>query len=372
MSVDRDARALACASSSTLTLPVFQSPASNTGAIYTNPTKSDLKRGKSLLVSLHWLTATSQHVSILDAVAFISDYLGHGPEVHQRAQFGYASTFEWLGGLRLMDNEKRPEMGICLLADGDTCDHYGFSQLSWIYQALQFTATRLDLAVDGCRFTPGALRKLWMSDNVRSAARTNNDALPGRERVRSNRWFTGPTGDTFYMGSRTSTQYARCYNMRGFTRFEMELKKERAAQTMQALCDGASMSATLGAVISQFVAFVDKSDINRSRCKALPFWRRFMARLTSSGAVTRLAGQPARTAERLIQWIEHQVAPSLMVYEVLMGRQANYDDVRRDLRRKGLERAKPRHHALIAQAGGWLSSVNPELYNPLPTLAGRC
>lgn len=347
--------------------PFFSgSPASNTGAISTNPTPRDLKRGKSLLVSLHWLTATTKELTTLDAVGFISDYLGHGPEVHHRGLFGYTTTFEWLGGLKLLDNEKRPDMGICLLADGDACDHYGFAKLSYIYQALQFTATRLDLAVDGCRFTPAALHRLWMADYVRSAARTSKDSLPGRERFRSNKWWTGPTGDTFYMGSRSSTQFARCYNSRGFTRFEMELKKERAAQVMHAICDGHDMASTLGAVITQFVAFVDKSDTNRSRCKALPFWSRFIKRLKSNSVVTRLGGQPAKTAERLIQWIENQVAPSLMVYEVLMGQRDNYDDVRRNLRKIGLERAKPRHHALISQGGGWLSQVNPELYNPLP------
>jgi hypothetical protein len=305
-------------------------------------------------VSLHWLTATTKQLDITDAVDFITDYLGFGPDYRPTGQLGYSHVFEWLGGLKLLDHRQRPEMGICLLADGDACDHYGFEKLSFIYQALQFNATRLDLAADGCRFSPALLRRLWMADYVRSSARSPRDALPGRERVRSHKWFESPSGDTFYMGARSSSQYARCYNSRGYTRFEMELKKARASQTMAALCDGADMPSTLGAAIAQFVMFVDQSDENRSRCRVLPFWARFVARLSNSGAITRLVGAPERTLDRLVSYIENQVAPSLAVYEILMGRRDNYDDVRRNLRRIGLENAKPKHRAMVKQFGGWL------------------
>jgi DNA relaxase NicK len=54
------------------------------------------------------------------------------------------------------------------------------------------------------------------------------DARAEFAHVRTCEWMTSLMGDTFYMGSRSSTQFARCYNARGFTRFEMELKKERA------------------------------------------------------------------------------------------------------------------------------------------------
>jgi hypothetical protein len=304
----------------------------------------------------------------MTCVGFISDLLGYGPEVRSTGQNGYTATFKWFGGLRLFDNEQRPEMGVMLLADGGTCEHHGFDQLAYIYQALQMTATRVDLAADGCRFTPSALRRLWLADRVSTVCRPMKDALVPRQHHRTCDWRSSPTGDTFYMGSRQSTQSARCYNSRGFTRFEMELKQERAAQTMTALCEGSPLSSTLGAAIAQFANFVDLDDINRSRCTVLPFWKKFLAALDNSGAITRLDPRPDPTPERLIQYIEHQVAPSLAAYETIMGKRDNYDDVRRNLRRIGLENAKPRHHAMIKQFGGWLASVNPELYNPLPEL----
>jgi hypothetical protein len=148
----------------------------------------------------------------------------------------------------------------------------------------------------------------------------------------------------------------------------MELKQERAAQTMTALCEGSPLSSTLGAAIAQFVKFVDLDDTNRARCTVLPFWQKFLDALNDSGAITRLDPRPQPSVERLKGWIEFQVAPSLVVYETLFGKRDDFDDVRRNLRKIGLENAKPHHKALIVSGGGWLSSVNPELHNPLPTL----
>ncbi len=321
-----------------------------------------------LTTSLHWLSATTQYVDTMTCVGFISDVLGYGPEVRPTGKHGYTATFKWFGGLRLFDNESRPEMGVMLLADGETCDHHGFDQLAHIYQALQMTATRLDLAADHCRFTPSALRRLWLADRVSTVCKPMKDALSSRKAHRTHSWHSSPTGDTFYMGSRQSTQFARCYNMRGFTRFEMELKQERAAQTMTALCEGSPLSSTLGAAIAQFVKFVDLDDTNRHRCTVLPFWKKFLDALDNSGAITRLDPRPDPTPERLKGWIESQVAPSLAVYETLFGKRDDFDDVRRNLRKIGLQNAKPHHKALIVAGGGWLSSVNPELYNPLPQL----
>jgi hypothetical protein len=317
---------------------------------------TETKPAKTLTVSLHWLTAVTKALDAIDAVGFITDYLGHGPVVHPTGRNGYTTTFEWSGGLKLLDNEKRPEMGVCLLADGDTCEYYGFDKLSHIYQALQFKATRIDLAADNCPFEPARLRDLWYQDSVRTVCKPMQDARAEFQHVRTCEWMTSPTGDTFYMGSRSSTQFARCYNSRGFTRFEMELKQERAAQIMASLCEGSPLASVLGSVINQFVSFVHLDDSNRNRCTALPFWKRFLVGLSDAGVVTRLDPKPERTIERLVDWIEGQVAPSLAVYEMVKGVTDSFDDVRRHLRRLGLERATSKHHALVHAAGGWHSS----------------
>ncbi len=335
-------------------------PSTNRGAVNTSsPDSNHHPDAQKLVVSLHWLTATSKGVSPVDAVAFISDYLAHGPELRDTGQWGYTSAFVWAGGLKLLDNEARPEMGVCLVADGSACEFYGFDKLSYIYQSLQFTATRLDLAADHCAFSPKRLRDLWYKDQVRTVCKPMVNAQAQHEHVRTCEWMSSPTGDTFYMGSRSSTQFARCYNSRGFTRFEMELKKERAAQVLEAIHQGAALNEVMGSVVNQFVGFVKLDDANRHRCTPLPFWRNFLQALSDAGVVTRLDARPERTIERLVDWIEGQVAPSLAVYEMVKGRSDSFDDVRRDLRRIGLNRATPKHYALVHAAGGWLNATSP-------------
>jgi hypothetical protein len=249
-------------------------------------------------------------------------------------------------------------MGVCLVADGTTCEFYGFDKLSHIYQALQFKATRIDLAADNCSFQPSMLRDLWYQDSVRTVCKPMQDARAEFAHVRTCEWMTSPTGDTFYMGSRSSTQFARCYNSRGFTRLEMELKKERAEQVLQAIHQGASLSEVMGSSVNQFAAFVHLDNSNRHRCTVLPFWRGFLDDLQDAGVVTRLDPQPEPTVERLVDWIEGQVAPGLAVYEMIKGERDTFDDVRRHLRKMGLDRATDKHHALVAAAGGWHTQAN--------------
>ncbi len=315
-----------------------------------------------LEVSLHWLTATTKELDITDAVGFVSDYLGHGPELQDHGVMGYTSTFAWAGGLKLLDNDKRPEMGVCLSAPGDACEFHGFDKLSHIYQSLQMRASRCDIAVDNCEFTPRKLYDHWISDEVRTQARVNPNSQEGREHLRTHNWVSSTDGDTFYMGSRSSSQFARCYDSRGFTRFEVELKKERAEQVMQALCSGKDMKNVAGDVINQFVAFVHLDNEKRERCSYQPWWGDFIYSLESADVVTRLDPRPEPTVERLKDWIEFQVAPSLAVYETLFGKRDDFDDVRRDLRKIGLQNAKPHHKALIVAGGGWLSQHDEPQY----------
>lgn len=338
---------------------IFTPPNTNRGAVPTSgPPDGNHNAGTAPLeVSLHWLTATTKQVDVTDAVGFVSEYLGHGPEVRDSGQWGYSSAFVWAGGLKLLDNPERPDMGVCLVADGTACEFYGFDKLGHVYQALQFDATRVDLAADNCGFEPADLRDHWHRDEVRTVSKPMVNARADRAGIRTCQWLSSPDGDTFYMGSRASTQFARCYNQRGFTRFEMELKKERASQVLTSIFGGASLSEALGAAINQFVAFIDPTtDLNRSRCTYLPWWRDFLECLSDSGIKTRLEPRPEPTVDRLRDWIEGQVAASLYVYEAICGARDNYDDVRRDLRKKGLEQCKPKHKALIQAGGGWLAA----------------
>lgn len=156
------------------------------------------------------------------------------------------------------------------------------------------------------------------------------------------------------MGSRSSTWYARVYNERGFTRFEIVLREGRAAQVMEALCNGLELAPTAGAVIKQFVTFVEPKGKNLSRAKPLPFWTKFLDKLTTNGVVTRLDPRPELTVSRFLDWMETFVAPNFAAYCVIEGTRDGYGDAESKLRRLGWERATAKHYGLIEAGGGWL------------------
>ena len=324
---------------------------------------------RDISCSLHWLSATARETNIIDAAAFVGDYLGCQPVIKDKGLNGYTSTWEFYGGLRLLDNEKRPEMGVHMIADGETCETLGLEKLSYIYQALQMTASRCDVAADHCDFSPETLRDYWLADEIRTRCKPADSkryvVRPGMEDIRTHEWWDSSTGQTFYMGSRSSTQFARCYTMRGYTRFEMELKKERAAQVMELLCDSPdSLPQTTLSVIRQFVDFVELDDSNRARCSLKTFWAEFIAGFDR--ATIAIKPRPERTVGRIVDWIEGQVARSLALYEMVKGGRDSFDDVRRELRKLGLERLTSHDHALIEAVGGWNTGDSPFSMYPIP------
>ena len=308
---------------------------------------------QELEVGIHWLAATTMWKEA-DVLRFVSATLGGADfEVIERGVSGYTRTYKTLYGLRLFTNDERPEMGIHMIADGDACESIGYDALMLIFNAVEMKATRLDLAVDHCPFTPIDLCSEWERDNVRTNCKTVKKAKPGREHIRKCKFEGSPTGDTFYMGSRQSSAFARCYDERGFTRFELEMKGERAEKAATLILeDSAQLERHTMGMIREFVDFVDaESDANRSRCTLLPFWQTFVTKFER--VKVQLTPRPELTLDRNKDWIEGQVAPSLALYEMAHGSRDSFDDVRRNLRRIGLERLKPRHKILLSMSGAF-------------------
>ncbi len=297
------------------------------GAVLTS-TQERASQAQDLEVGIHWLAATTQVLDIDHVLDFIAETLdGADFEVIESGVSGYTRTYKTLYNLRIFINEKRPEMGVHMIADGHACESLGYNHLQMLFLGMQMKATRLDLATDNCPFTPAELQREWIEDNVRTACKPMRDARQGWENVRTCKWESSPTGDTFYMGSRQSTAFARCYDKRGFTRFELELKAERADKAAQLILAHPEqlIENTVG-MIREFVDFVDASeDSNRSRCSFLPFWQKFIKAFER--VKVQLTPRPELTLERLKDWIEGQVAPSLALYEMAFGNRDSYDDV---------------------------------------------
>lgn len=310
------------------------------------------ERGQAPTAGIHWYAATAMRPTD-DVLGFISETF-HGADftVMDRGVSGYTRTFTTIYGLRVFENPDRPEMGVHVIADGEAAEAMGHAKLQLIHFGLDMQPTRIDVALDHCPFEPHDLYTEWLRDNVRTRCKAPSNAKPDRIGVRAHTWMSSPAGDTFYMGSRQSTAFARCYDERGHTRFELELKGDRARAAAHVLFDPeAAFGIVAIGLVRDFVDYVDReSSANRRRCSLLPFWEAFIG----SGDRIRLQmdEQPARSMDRTADWIWSQVAPSLALYEmwVEIADKTARDQLRRDLRQEGLRRLKQRHQALLSAA----------------------
>lgn len=295
-----------------------------------------------LEVGGHWLTGTTK--ADLDSVlgAVVSE-VGESVVVLDKGIYGYREGFA-VGPVRVYHHEERPDMGVCVDFSGSAWEELGPVRVGRLHVGLGLRASRFDLAIDHCPFTPAELRDEWQAGNVRTRAKVPEKARADRQ-WRTCDWWSNARGDTFTMGSRQSTQYGRCYDERGWTRFELELKDGAAQRAVGeffaavALRDVVLVRERALAWVRRFVDFVDPSqEENISRAPLLDFWARFVQGVEK--AHVQLEGAVAQSVERTHNWLERQVASALAVVVDSMGVDALLDlvEVGRD-RYRGVHRA---------------------------------
>lgn len=224
-----------------------------------------------------------------------------------------------------------------------------------VWDLAEWRASRIDAAVDHCPFTPGMVADAWKAGDVDTRVKSldpegKRKPVAGREHWRRCEWVEMPDGDLFGMGSRASGQYARCYDSRGFTRFELELKKTTAHAAggvlMEALRLGSSVfGSTVLQLVQRFVRFVDRGSAgNVTRAELLPWWAEFVQGMGK--ARLSLGARVVKTVDEVVEWLEVQVIPSLAIVERALG----LDSVR-ELIKKGRSRWGPRHLETLQLAG---------------------
>lgn len=284
-------------------------PSSNTGAEDTST------------LSMHWLRGVSW--SVLDSVlSRLAGELSESVVILDGGRNGYTSGF-LVGPVRVYANDDRPDMGVMVDVPGSACDELGSQRVAQLVRDLDLRVSRLDLAWDGFPVSPADVRDAWRRDDVRTRCKVPETALEERP-WRTSDWRSNHQGDTFSMGARSSTQYARVYDRRGSVRFELEVKGALAAAAgpgvLEAIAAGDSArfaDLALG-LARRFVDFVDAdSDTNRARATLLPWWASFVG--AARKARVSLGATVVRTVEQIEAWVRHQVAPALAVLSASHG-----------------------------------------------------
>lgn len=259
--------------------------------------------------SIHWVTGVSDIHShtYQEFEEFFKDqlelnrltYLGYGMNCYRECAVTSL-------GVRLLSEPARNDMPeFCLVIPGDACEYYGLEKLKFLSCNLRLT--RLDIAFDYFPLSPSQLKQTIIDGNVRTRAK--------RETLHNhNKHFAGH--ETTYFGSRQSSQFARCYNERGFNRFELVLQKERAEKNINVLLDASPHQAI--SALRDLVDFVDGSvSQNRAQCPLQPWWEDYIQGVQRGGVT--LTPKPEPTLERLEHWLYKQVAASLSTYTDVKG-----------------------------------------------------
>lgn len=284
-------------------------PVGNTGASVT--AEGSESEGQ---VGVHWLAGRSlvPSAAVLSAV---SEVVGAGFELMPRGNLGYRTQYR-VGPVVVLTDGTGPqseEMGTHIEVTGSGCEELGYAKLRELWHVVQLRVSRVDLAVDGCPFTPEQVWAAWTAGDVRTKVKLAKDAKEGRE-WRSGEWIQSASGDTAMLGGRQAARRLRVYDRRETgTRLELQVR-HKAADAIAAAVFSRPEDLVGSEVLSHvrsFVDFLEGEDENVTRRPLATWWAEFVGHVAKSRV--RLTGEVMGTFDDAVEWIKKQVAPLLAV-----------------------------------------------------------
>ena len=280
-------------------------------------------------VLVDWLTFS---VKEQDPAKVIREYLGLDPELFQDAGYGL------LGYNRVLrfsdicvcyeprENDFFRDMGVCVSMSGNGCR--AFETMSKLTQAGQDSVfptlfqllaadetanvSRIDIACDD---REGFLNMEEIVEKVQ--ANEINSRMTKRSVIVS---FDGTqrSGSTIYLGAPSSDFRVRIYDKAleegvdgHWIRVELVMRHKNAAAFVEQMNSAPSVGKLAAQVVNDKFSFIERDDSNITRCTVCGWWRSFVDELESVRLVARCVVQ--HSVERIENWIESQVGPSLAV-----------------------------------------------------------
>ena len=280
-------------------------------------------------VLVDWLTFS---VKEQDPAKVIREYLGLDPELFQDAGYGL------LGYNRVLrfsdicvcyeprENDFFRDMGVCVSMSGNGCR--AFETMSKLTQAGQDSVfptlfqllaadetanvSRIDIACDDRK---GFLNMEEIVEKVQ--ANEINSRMTKRSVIVS---FDGTqrSGSTIYLGAPSSDFRVRIYDKAleegvdgHWIRVELVMRHKNAAAFVEQMNSAPSVGKLAAQVVNDKFSFIERDDSNITRCTVCGWWQSFVDELESVRLVARCVVQ--HSVERIENWIESQVGPSLAV-----------------------------------------------------------
>lgn len=141
-------------------------------------------------------------------------------------------------------------------------------------------------------------------------------------------------GDTVYFGNRKSSVFCRFYDKRleqlhshlnvdeditSWCRCEFEFKHSRSMSAFNAFCDMNvdDFKGYISKVFNNYISFINKDDVNRSRCSVKRWWTEFLG--TAEKASLIIPPYKPVTFSSTSQWLQKSVFPTLAYYVKCIG-----------------------------------------------------
>lgn len=294
-------------------------------------------------VLIDWLTFSIK--SIQEPAQVIQKFLGLDPALFQEAPYGLMGYQRVLrfGDIQVLyeprENEYFRDMGVCVSMSGNGCrafetmsrltikgakDTQGTASTAFptLFQLLaaepSANISRVDIACDDRE------GHLSMADIVRKVQDNEINSRMSKRTLYLGYDGTRRSGTTVYIGAESSAFRVRIYDKAleqgesgHWVRVELVMRGENAQAFGQQLTNAESVGRLATQVINDKLSFIERDDINITRCTVCPWWRAFVDELESVRLVARETVQHG--VEHIASWVEAQVGPSLAILFQTMG-----------------------------------------------------
>jgi hypothetical protein len=278
------------------------------------------------------------------AAGIIDECLQDGHTGMHYGAMTYASRYEWHEyDVKMFWTEGREEAAVVIT--GSACRALTVETVLTIAAALDAKATRLDVCIDGASFSPEEFYK-----HVTGGAA--GQIVNARCRSNGCSFLQNAEGSTVYVGSRKSMRMLRVYDAHGYTRVELEAKKD-AAQALLARfyavgTSDAAVAALVGGVVVDFIAVtkLEHAHLEPRRRQLADWWADFVAGFQAAGL--RYTQRVQVTLEKYRNYLRDN-AVTFAVCQQLAIWDAEVRSVTQQVT-LGRERIKPKHRRLLALA----------------------
>jgi DNA relaxase NicK len=221
-----------------LTPPDSQGGMFHTHAPFINEPSERLTKGERRAKIDYITFTTREDVDLVMKTVESAFGLEHSYSRMIRGINGYHEGFKTIEGTTISFTAGRED--VCVNIPGKACEKLDIATLLALGSSLRAKPTRLDIAVDGCPFTPETVRDAWKAGDA--VTKVN------REGWKSFDWQESNTGQTFYLGSPQSDRRSRCYTKideeerlytdgTPVTRWETQLRRDRAVYAWSLLLE---------------------------------------------------------------------------------------------------------------------------------------